>query len=171
MARIQALTPEVLIGAPRRSPAVPNRNGTLALYSLSTHDWDSGTTTTKIQVMDLETTQSWLVTAEDGVSDVHWIPGTDDDIIYLRPGPKGTTAVHVTTGAHIKGERRHDNVVEFDAPVANLKLKSLGDQTVAFVVTGLVGEDGQLFNEETVMTNNSGRVYDTVNVRQVRLQR
>ena len=116
--------------------------------------------------MDLESTESWDVVTDAAVHDVSWIPGTDDDIIYLKSCKKGKTEVCVTKGAKLAA-REHVKILELDAPVANLKLKKLEDHDVAFVVTGLVGDQGSLYNEEAHKEKSSGRVYDTVNIRQV----
>ncbi|KND90128.1 Dipeptidyl-peptidase 5 [Tolypocladium ophioglossoides CBS 100239] len=161
MVVVQKLTAEALIGAPRRGPAMPNRDGRLALYSVSTHVFGDGTLN-EVRVMDIGTGTSATLSDEEGVHDAVWIPGTCDDVLYLKSSDKGRTQAIVASGRDVAKE--HYVAAEFDAPVANLKLKALDDASVAFVVTGLI-ENGLLYNETIVESNSSARVFDTPNIR------
>lgn len=163
--KVQKLTAETLLSAPRRSPAVPNRNGTLALFTVSTHMFGKGTAN-EVRVMDIKTGSSQQLSTDEKVHDALWIPGTDDQVIYLRSGDGGNTQVFVASAKDT--ERKHDMVAELKAPVAHLKLKLFKDGSVVFVVTGLVGENGELYNEEVVARKSTARVFDTPNVRMVR---
>src|SRR5690606_29514324 len=48
----EKFTPEVMLGAPRRSPAVPNHDGTLALYTVSSYDFAEGKKSKELKVME-----------------------------------------------------------------------------------------------------------------------
>ena len=165
MVRVQKLTAEALIGAPRRGPAVPNCDGRLALYSVSTHVFDDRTFNL-VRVMDIASGSTATLSDEDGVYDALWIPGTADEVIYLKAGDLGRTQAIVASGSDVT--REHYVAAEFEAPVANLKLKALKDGSVVFVVTGLI-ENGLLYNEIMVENKSSARVFDTSNVRMVSL--
>ncbi|PNY25293.1 Dipeptidyl-peptidase 5, partial [Tolypocladium capitatum] len=161
MVHVQKLTAEAMLAAPRRGVAVPNHSGKLALYTLSTHTFGNGTLK-EVRVMDLDKGASAQLSADDKVHDALWIPGTND-VVFLRSGGKGRTQVLVASGEDVATEPYL--AAEFNAPVANLKLKKLGDGGVAFMVTGLVGDDGLLFNEETVEKKSTVRVFDSAHVR------
>ena len=163
MVQVQKLTTEVLLSAPRRTGAVPNRLGSLALHTVSTHTWGDKTVT-ELKVMDLDSTESWTLSSDEKVHDPAWIPGTDDEIVYLKSGEKGKTEIYVTKGS-IKKDGEHTKIAEIDAPLRALKLKELEGGNVAFVVTGLVGHHGGLYNEEADEKKTTARVYDTVNIR------
>ena len=161
MVQLQKLTPGTLLAAPRRGAAIPNRNGQLALHTVSTHQWGDKTIG-EVRVMDLQTCQSSVISSDDKVHDSLWLPGADDDIVYIKSADKGISLVYIASATDLQKE--HYLAAEINAPVANLKLKQL-DDGVAFVVTGLVGDDGELYNEEVVEKKSTGLVYDTVNVR------
>ncbi|KAK2592115.1 hypothetical protein QQS21_010186 [Conoideocrella luteorostrata] len=161
MVQIVKLTPETLVTAPRRGAAVPNADGTLALFTESTHKIGKGTVA-EIRVLNIQTNTSLELTDEDGVHDVQWMPGTRDEIVYLKSGDRGVTQAIVASGHDVKRERYV--AAAFSAPVSNLKLKAL-DDGVAFVVTGLVGHDGSLYNETTAEKTSTAMVFDTPAIR------
>lgn len=157
MVRVQKLTAEALLSDPRRSPAVPNRDGTHALYTVSTHILGDKTTH-ELRVFNLQTGNSKQISNDAGVHDAMWIPTTELDVIYLRSVDKGRTQVMVAYAGDVSVE--HYLAAEIDAPVSNLKLKELSNGNVAFVVTGLVGDTG-LYNQEVAQKGSSARLYDT----------
>lgn len=161
MVQLVKLSPETLISAPRRSAAVPNSDGTLVLFTESTHEIGKGTTTV-LRVLTVSSNTSVELTDEEGVHDAHWLPGTRDDIVYLKAGDKGVTQAVVASGSNVSRERYV--AATFDAPVANLKLKAV-DDGVAFVVTGLIGPDGRLYNETVVDKPSTVRVFDKPAIR------
>lgn len=156
------LTAETLLAAPRRGDAVPNASGRLALHTLSTHKFGDRTHK-EVRIMNVKTGHSSQFSDDENVHDAAWIPGTTgDDIVYLRSGGddrKGRTEVVVASAVYVTKE--HYTIADIDAPIADLKLKALGDGSVAFVVTGLVGKDGSLFNDQKARHKSTGRIYDT----------
>lgn len=166
MVQLVKLTPETLISAPRRSAAVPNADGTLALFTESTHEFGKGTTT-ELRVLSIQSNTSVELTDEEGVHDAHWIPGTTDEIVYLKSGDKGITQVIVASGNDV-GKDRYV-AATFNAPLGNLKLRTV-DDGIAFVVTGLIGDDGGLYNEMVVEKHSSVRVFDKPAVRFVSIE-
>lgn len=182
------LTAETLLAAPRRGAALPNGNGKLALYSLSTHKFGDKTLK-EVRVTDVETASSWQISDNEKVHDANWIPGGKDDIIYLRSSEdekdkgktdgekkskdggedkkddkkdkdsrKGRTEVVVANGA--AASKEHYVIADINAPISNLKLKALDDGSVAFVVKGLIGPDGSLYNYEAADKKHTGRIFD-----------
>ncbi|KAH0497248.1 hypothetical protein TgHK011_004568 [Trichoderma gracile] len=157
MVRVQKLTAEVLLSDPRRGPAVPNRDGTHALYTVSTHIL-GGKTNQEFRIYHIESGKSTKLSSDVGVHDALWIPSTKLDIIYLQSAEHGRTQVLVASAADLSAE--HYLAAEIDAPVSNLKLRALDNGSVAFVVTALVGESG-LYNEEAALRGSTARVFDT----------
>lgn len=88
--RANKFTPEVLLSAPRRSPAVPNATGTLALFTVSTYSFHTHTKTSEVRSLDIRTGHSNVITAESGASEPTWI-GDGDAFVWLQSGEKGTT--------------------------------------------------------------------------------
>ncbi|UKZ60698.1 uncharacterized protein TrAtP1_001968 [Trichoderma atroviride] len=157
MVRVQKLTAEALLSDPRRSPAVPSRDGTHALYTVSTHILGDKTTQ-ELRVVNLQTGNSKQISNDSGVHDAMWIPTTELHVIYLRSVEQGRTQVMVAYAGDVSVE--HYRAAEIDAPVSNLKLKELSSGSIAFVVTGLVGDAG-LYNQEVAQKGSSARLYDT----------
>lgn len=161
-------TPEVLIEAPRRGPAVPNHDGTKALYTTSTHTI-GGDTLKEVKILDISTGASQLLTDDSRAHDFTWL--SVDSVAYLESGEKGVTQLKIS---NFHWDEKRDtlsqepySVAEFTAPVSQLKLKALEDGSVALAVVGRVDSDGKLFNEETEDRKSSVRVYNNFNVRYV----
>jgi hypothetical protein len=160
----EPFTPEVLLSAPRRSPAVPNHDGTLALYTVSTHSW-SEKSLSEVRVMNIESGASEQLAADDKIHDVLWLPSGDNEIIYLKSGEKGVTRVMVADASTPASE--HHQVAEFNAPLKALKVKGLQDGSVIFAVAALADDDGSLYNDEAKKPKSTARIFDTFRVRVV----
>ena len=159
-------TPEVLIEAPRRGAAIPNYNGTLALYTVSTHTIGKGTLK-EVRVMNIETGDSAQISDSSEVREANWLGDNSNTIIYLKSAERGVTLVMVANADDPSKEAYI--VEEIPAPVSQLKVKELEDGSIAFAIVGLVDSDGNLFNEKTVETKSTVRVYDTYQARFVSL--
>lgn len=170
MEKSPGYTTEAMIEAPRRTPFVPNRIGTLALYTVSTYSFETGKTTSEGRVHDLSVAygaseQLWEDDNEDeDAHDAVWIPGTDTQIMYLKSKDKGATEVRIADGADVKKE--HETIEVIDAPISNLKIKALDDGSIVFAVVGHVTTDGKLYNSKAAEKKKcTGRVFDTNTIR------
>lgn len=88
--RAKKFTPEVLLSAPRRSAAIPNQKGTLAVFTVSTYSFTSHSKTSEIRVLDLKTGQTNLISNDAQASEPTWL-GEKNLILWLKGGEKGTT--------------------------------------------------------------------------------
>lgn len=162
------LTPEALVSTTRRSPAIPNASGTLALSSTSTHEIGVGTDKA-IYVLDLSSGRERVVIKDDKAHDPQWLPHTGTCILYLRRGDKGCTEVmmvDVITSSSLLPQL----VAVIRAPVQCLKLVALEEYDVGMAVVGLVDGNGGLYNEEIAGKKKSSvRVFDDFRVRCVSL--
>lgn len=165
----EKFTPEVLIEAPRRGPAIPNLDGTKAIFSTSQHII-GGATFKEVRILDLKTSGSHVLTANPKAHDFTWL--TTESVAFLEPGEKsGETQLVIVKCTDQRSilEQPFCIVATFPGPVNSLKLKTLGSGSVALAVVGRVDSDGQLFNDEAQLNRSSVRVYDTFNVRFVSL--
>ncbi|KAK2605813.1 hypothetical protein QQS21_003767 [Conoideocrella luteorostrata] len=163
MVLLQKLTAQTLLEAPRRGNAVPNHNGVVALYTVSTHKFEYPHETAKeIWMVEMKTGESLRILRDEVIQDAVWIPGTTD-VMFLRPGDGGRTQAVVIRGS----DAPKDPVVvaEFNAPVQNLKLKRLDDGSIVFMVSGQVDCFGRLFNEENTTRTSTARIFDSARVR------
>ncbi|KAI1779691.1 prolyl oligopeptidase [Hypoxylon cercidicola] len=160
---VEKFTPEALISAPRRGPAIPNHDGTLALYTMSTHTI-GGETLKEIRVMNIATGDSRQLFDDEKAQDATWLGDGSNTVILLKKGGEGTTFL-ITIDAD-KSPTDPLIVGHIPAPVQNLKVKALKDGSIAFAVVGLAGADGQLFNKEVNKPAHTGRIYDTYRARE-----
>lgn len=79
------------ISTPRRSPAIPNEDGTLTFYTLSTYSLESHSEGKEIRILDPFTGTSTLFSDDAKNKDVAWMQG--DQLLWLREGERGTTEV------------------------------------------------------------------------------
>jgi hypothetical protein len=101
--RANKFTPEVLLSAPRRSPATPNSEGTLALFSVSTYSFHTHSKAAEIRVLDIKTGQSTVLTNNAAASEATWL-GDDNLVVYLQRAAKGTTELVVADAKSPRGE-------------------------------------------------------------------
>jgi dipeptidyl aminopeptidase/acylaminoacyl peptidase len=162
--RARSFTPEVLLSAPRRGPAVPNHDGTLALYSVSTYSFKDHEEIKEIRILDIKTGSSTLFTNDSEAHDATWLGDGTNAIIWLQSGAKGITSIMVGDGDEPEKASYTADVIL--APFENLKLAPLEDGTIACAMTGLATPEGSLYNEETAeKPKSSARIYDKLAVR------
>ncbi|KAK8079555.1 oligopeptidase family protein [Apiospora hydei] len=168
MVIVPKFTPEILISAPRRAPAVPNRDGTLALFAQSTHTVGEDKTLKEVRVMKVESGDSQQLVADDKVHDAVWLPDgstSPSAVIWLKKGDGGVTSIEMVADAAKPSASAVVKLGEIAAPVDNLKLKALKDGSVAFLVVGLADEEGALYNPEKHKKLSSIRIHDEYDVR------
>ena len=152
----------MLLSAPRRSPAVPNADGKLAVYTVSTYSFKTHKKTFEIRVLDIENGQSTLVTNEEKTSEPNWLED-GSDLLWLKGGEKGATQLIV---GNVNDFAKTYIAGTVSGPISNVKLKVLQEGKVAIAVTGKAGPDGSLYNsEEAPKKLSSGLVYDSLMVR------
>jgi len=160
----KGFTPEVLLSAPRRGPAIPNHDGTLALYSVSTYSFNDHETTKEIRILDIKSGSSILFTDDSEAHDAQWLGDGTNAIMWLQSGANSITSLMIGDGDEpAKASYTADVIL---APFSNLKLKPLADGTIACIMTGLATPEGSLYNEETAeKPKSSARIYDKLHVR------
>ncbi|KAH8163027.1 hypothetical protein CIB48_g5209 [Xylaria polymorpha] len=163
---VEKFTPEALISAPRRGPALPNYDGTLALYTESTHI--DGITRKAFYLLNIATGVSSRILHDDQAYEPTWVGDGTNTIVYLRRGGMGITFI-VTLDVDCSPPEP-SVAGHFRAPVHGLKTKALGDGTLAFAVLGYVDIDGTLLNTDRRKTHG-GRVYESFPLRPGDLQK
>ncbi len=90
---VTKFTPEELLSISRRGTALPNADGTLALYTTSQHSFDTHKNKYGLWVLDLTNGSSWLFTNSSAVSDPNWLEG--NTFVWFVGEDDGTTSVAV----------------------------------------------------------------------------
>lgn len=169
----EPLTAETFLSLPRRGVIAPNSNGTIGLYNVSTHEFGKGTTK-EWRVMDMATGNSTAISTDEDVHDVQWLPGSNDEVIWLRLGEEGFTDVMISevisagVGDDECGGRLY-RVGIVEAPIEGLKIKALDDGSIALAVVCLSDDKGGMYNEKAVENKqvSTARIYDDIDVREV----
>ncbi|KAI1383231.1 dipeptidyl peptidase [Hypoxylon trugodes] len=124
-------TPEVLLSAPRRSAAVPNSTGTLALYTVSEYSFETHSKKYAIKVLDIKTRQSTQLFDNPAYSEPTWLSETE--FIVLK---SNDTATSVLVADAAKPDIVPYEVIAFTGSLSNIKVKDIGNGTIAFAGTG-----------------------------------
>ena len=96
-------TPEVLLSAPRRSAAIPNFDGTLALFTVSTYSFQSHSKASEIRVLDIKTGQSKILSNDLNASEPTWM--LDENLVlWLKGGEKGTTELVLADAENLQNK-------------------------------------------------------------------
>ncbi|KAI0555300.1 prolyl oligopeptidase [Xylaria curta] len=152
---VEKFTPEVLISAPRRGPALPNYDGTFALYTESAYI--NGSNRKVFYLLNIATGISSRILHDDYAYEPTWLGDGTNTIVYLRSGSMGVTFI-ITLDVDCSPPEP-SVAGHFRAPVHGLKTKVLGDGTLAFAVLGHVDTNGKLHNDNG-RKDHDGRVYD-----------
>jgi hypothetical protein len=102
--RVHKFTPEVLLSAPRRSAAIPNPDGTLAIYTVSTYSFDSHSKTSEIRVLDIKTSQSKVLSSDTGASEPTWLL-EKNLVLWLKGGEKGSTHLVLADAENLENKQ------------------------------------------------------------------
>jgi hypothetical protein len=86
-------TPEVMLSAPRRTPALPSPSGKRAVYAVSTYSFQDHKKTSQIRVLDIESGDSVSIVEDASASEPVWLG--DDEVLYLKGGDAGITTLVV----------------------------------------------------------------------------
>ncbi|KAI9758822.1 MAG: hypothetical protein M4579_002836 [Chaenotheca gracillima] len=162
--RATKFTPEVLLSAPRRSAATASYDGSLLLYTVSTYSFESHSKSAEIRIYDPRAGQSTLFTNDPNASEPTWF-GKGTDFMFLKSNEDGTTSLHVGDASNASKESYVFSTL--NGPVSNLKIKELGDNNMAVVVSGNAARDGKLFNPQKAKKPiSTGKVFTSLFVRQ-----
>jgi hypothetical protein len=92
-ANVTKLTPKEMLSIVRRGTALPNTDGTLALYKTSQYSFETQKNTYGLWVMNLTSGSSWLYTNSSAAGDTVWLEGNTFTWLVSEDG--GTTSMVV----------------------------------------------------------------------------
>ncbi|KAJ5777056.1 Oligopeptidase family protein [Penicillium odoratum] len=160
--RSMKFTPEVLLGAPRRSSAVPNAAGTLAVYTQTSYSFESHSKTNEIRIIEIQSGRSALITNDPGASNPQWL-GADDQLVWLKTKTNGNTSFIVGDAREADKTYTAGTV---PGPVSDLKVTLIEPGKIGFAVTGKANLDGSLYNpQDAKKPHTTGRLYTSLFVR------
>ena len=121
-----------MLSAPRRSPAVPNASGTLAVYTQTTYSFSTHSKTSEIRIVDLESGNSSAVTNDAGASNPQWLDD-GDSLVWLKEKDNGNTSFII---GDARDPGRSYTAGTVPGPVSDLKLTTIEPGKTGFVVSG-----------------------------------
>lgn len=83
-----------MLSAPRRGTAIPNSEGSLALYTLSEYSFEKKKTSHGLYVLDLANGSSTLFSNLSAVSNAAWL-GDGNEILWFVSEDDGSTSLMV----------------------------------------------------------------------------
>ncbi|CAG8189892.1 unnamed protein product [Penicillium olsonii] len=162
-----ALTPKELIAAPRRSDAVPNPSGEVALFSTSEYSWETHATSSWWSLLDLKTGKITQLTNDSNVSELIWSGASDSGLLYINATnaeiPGGVEIWASDTSSFSKSAYK---AASLPAPLSGLKTAITKSGDINFLVYGESYANGTAYNEELAATPlSSARIYDSIYTR------
>ncbi|KAI1322891.1 prolyl oligopeptidase [Xylariaceae sp. FL0255] len=162
--RATKFTPQVLLSAPRRSAAIPNSSGTLALYTVSRYDFESHSKTYAIKVMDISTGHSTQLFDNPNYSEPVWI--SKDHFIFINEANDPHAVSYIMAADATKPGSKPQLVHGFKCSIANLKAKEIGDGDIALALTAPSNADGTMLDTiKAEKPRSTARVYSKLFVR------
>ncbi|KAB8303279.1 hypothetical protein EYC80_004721 [Monilinia laxa] len=156
-------TPHALLSSPRRGAAIPNAEGTLALYTVATYSFEKHQSSHELRVINLSNGTSWLFSNSSAISNAHWL-GDGSKIIWFVSEDDGSTSFVVGDATAPSAEPVSAGSVP--GAVDNLKLVDIGNETLGLAFSGQASPNGTLYNSElATKPYTTGRAYTTIFVR------
>ncbi|KAL4879232.1 putative dipeptidyl-peptidase 5 [Aspergillus karnatakaensis] len=159
-----ALTPEQLISAPRRSEAIPNPSGKVAIFSTSQYSFEKHESSAWWSLLDVRSGNITHLTDDSNVSEVVWLD--DSTLLYIN----GTNA-QVPGGVElwISGLQNFPSgykAASLNAPLSGLKAVTTESGDINFLAYGQSYPNGTAYNAELAVTPlSTARIYDSIYVR------
>ena len=92
-----------MLSAPRRSAAIPNADGTLALFTVSTYSIQTHKKSSEIRVLDIKNGQAKTLTDDLNASEPVWL-GEKNLVLFLKGGEKGTTSLVLADADNVENK-------------------------------------------------------------------
>ncbi|RDL29927.1 Dipeptidyl-peptidase-like protein V [Venustampulla echinocandica] len=156
-------TPEAMLSAPRRGAAIPNADGSLALYSTTTYNFTTHKRKYALSVTHLSNGTSWLLSNSSAVSNANWL-GDGNKIVWFESEDDGSTTIKV--GDATTPAAAPTSAGSVPGSIDGLKVVDLGGGTYAVAFVGTASPNGTLYNSELAAKPvTTGRMYTEVFVR------
>ncbi|KAI1166935.1 prolyl oligopeptidase [Nemania serpens] len=162
--RATKFTPEVLLSAPRRGPAVPNSTGKLALYTVSQYSFETHSRKYSIRLLDISSGHSTELFDNPAYSEPTWV--SEDEFIFVETTSDHDAVAYLKlASAVIPGSEPHV-IQSFKCSIANLKAKDIGNGTVALALTAPTSPSGDMHDVlGEKKSHSTAQVYSSLFVR------
>ncbi|RDK45443.1 putative dipeptidyl-peptidase 5 [Aspergillus phoenicis ATCC 13157] len=163
---VSALTPEQMIGAPRRTEVIPNPSGDTGLFSTSQWSFDTHSESTWWSLIDLQSGKTTTLTDDSDIEEIIWLGSDNSTLLYIN-----STNAQVPGGVELWIADSADFANAYKA--ASLSAGFLGIKStvtdsgdVHFILRGKSYPNGTAYNDQLAETYPStARIYDSIFVR------
>lgn len=155
-----SFTPKDLLSAPRSGPAIPNPNGTVAVYAQSSYSFDNDSHTGGLYLLPITTktiTSSKNIIDDTNASDPVWLNDSTILYIYTEDGRSSLRTYDIDSEQGLE-------IHSFDGSVGNLEAFPLDDGAVRIAFSAKVCPSGRILRANETDTPEV-LVYDRLWVR------
>lgn len=127
---------------------MPNIDGTLAVYTVSTYNFESHSKTSEIRAFDIRKGQSTLITNDGKASEPKWL-GIKNELLWLQSNDDDEEDNKTSTRLIIgDADQIGKSYIAATIPgkVSDVRLRTLGEDRVAIAFNAKARPDGTLFN-------------------------
>ncbi|KPI36271.1 putative dipeptidyl-peptidase 5 [Cyphellophora attinorum] len=164
---VAALTPEGMLGAPRRSEVIPNPTGEWGIFSSTNYSWEDHAATSVWNLLNLTSGEYDYLADGSEVAEIAWLGGNSSTaLVYLNGTNEeedGGVSLYAADATDISGAAL---IGSFPAPYAGWKHVLTPSGDVHFLVYCLAFENGTAYNPDPEYEPlNTARVYESTWVR------
>ncbi|KAF2752906.1 alpha/beta-hydrolase [Pseudovirgaria hyperparasitica] len=165
----RAITPELMLAAPRRSAATVNPTAQLAVFTSTTYDWAEHEPSTTWNLLHVATGNISELPWGSEVSEVLWIGPTDTSVIYInRTNDEVSGGISIWSadiGAEIIAPSSF--ITSLAAPFSGFKARQTENGDINWIASSLAyANNGSAYNSELATEPYStARYYDSIYIR------
>lgn len=155
-----SFSPKDMLSAPRSGPAIPNPNGTLAVYTESTYSFDTDSKSGGIYLLSIGTKShpsSKLIVNDTNAGDLAWL---DDRTILFIYTKSGESSLHTFD---IESSKTHE-IHTFPGSIGDLRVLPIDKKTIRIAFSAKVTPHGTIVSAAESVTPDV-LVYDKLWVR------
>lgn len=155
-----SFTPKDMLSAPRASPAIPNPNGTFAVYTQTTYSFDTDSRTGGIYILPISSkssSSSKVIINDTNVSNPIWLDDRTILYIYTKGGESSLRTFDTESS-------KDSEIMSFHGAIGDLKGLSTEDGTFRIGFSAKVTPGGDIVRSNETSTPEA-LVYDQLWVR------
>ncbi|RMD40331.1 hypothetical protein DV735_g4819, partial [Chaetothyriales sp. CBS 134920] len=163
---LASITPEQLLSAPRRSEAIPNPTGELAVFSSTNYSFETHEAQTVWNLLNLTSGEYSLLFNGSDVSEIVWVGSEDTSVLYINgTNEEGDGGVSLYA-ADVTSFDQATLLGSLPAPYSGLKAVKTENGDINFLVNSLAYTNGTAYNEQLEETPlSSAKIYTSIYVR------
>ncbi|PLB35375.1 dipeptidyl peptidase DppV [Aspergillus candidus] len=159
-----ALTPEQMLSAPRRSEAIPNPSGTVAIFSSSQYSFKSHESSASWSLLDLKSGKITPLTDDSNVSEVVWL--SDKSLLYINGSNADIPGGSELWVSDVSKFGSGYKAASLPAAFSGLKIAATKKGEINFIANAKSYPNGTAYNEElAAKALSTARIYDSIYVR------